>query len=158
MTRDEMLAEAARITDEHGRRYAGKIPLNPTDSKPHDGGKSDYVEHAHLVSAPPEVDDLLNEQLVALLDRYRKSRTDLDAADRLERRYNFRDYWLHGEGAARWATWTELVDHLKKHVSAGAAKRIAAQWFHDRYGTWPGSDENRVAHGKPPRGDKVGPG
>ena len=154
MTRDEMLAEAARITKEFSRRHAGRIPLKQADSRPHAGagGKSDYVEHAHLVSAPTDVDDELNSKLANLLARYRAS------MDQAERRYNFRDYWLHGEGAARWSTWTELVDHLKKYLSTPAAKRIAAQWFHARYGIWPGSDANRVAHGKPPRGDKVGPG
>jgi hypothetical protein len=38
------------------------------------------------------------------------------------------------------------------------AKRTAAEWFHIRYGYWPGSDVNKVAHGKPPRGKVVGPG
>jgi hypothetical protein len=49
-----------------------------------------------------------------------------------------KQYWLHGEGAAKWSTWTQLYNHLKKHVPAEQAKRIAAQWFHDRYGYWPG--------------------
>jgi hypothetical protein len=49
-----------------------------------------------------------------------------------------KSYWLTGEGAAKWATWTELYHHLRKHVPDEEAKRIAAQWFHDRYGRWPG--------------------
>jgi SPP1 gp7 family putative phage head morphogenesis protein len=53
-------------------------------------------------------------------------------------RYQLRDYWLHGEGAPRWKTWTELYNHLKEHVGNERAKRMAAQWFHDRYGKWPG--------------------
>lgn len=68
-----MLAEAARITDEHGRRYAGLVPLRDADSHPHRGGHSDYVEHAHLVSASTAVDDQLNSRLDALLRRYRRS-------------------------------------------------------------------------------------
>ena len=67
-------------------------------------------------------------------------------------------YWLHGEGAAKWSTWTELYHHLRKHMNLEMAKRVAAQWFHERYSIWPGSDANRVAHGKQPRGEKVGPG
>jgi hypothetical protein len=67
-------------------------------------------------------------------------------------------YWLFGEGAAKWSTWTELYDHLIKYLSPGMAKRTAAQWFHERYGDWPGSDTNRVRHGKSPRGHNVGPG
>ena len=67
-------------------------------------------------------------------------------------------YWMTGEGAVRWASWTDLYEHLKKHMADEKARQIAASWFHERYGRWPGSDENRVAHGKAPRGDKVGPG
>lgn len=67
-------------------------------------------------------------------------------------------YWLHGEGAAKWSTWTELYHHLLEYLSPGMAKRTAAEWYHLRFGIWPGSDKNRVMHGKPPRGDVVGPG
>jgi hypothetical protein len=69
-----------------------------------------------------------------------------------------KQYWLHGEGAGKWSTWTELKNHLVKHVGLARAKRIAAEWFHERYGFWPGADVNRVKHGKPPRGKVVGPG
>lgn len=70
-----MLAEAAQITAAHSAKYAGRVKLNPADSNPHggEGGRSDYVEHAHLVSAPTAVDDELNGQLDALLRRYRKA-------------------------------------------------------------------------------------
>jgi phage portal protein BeeE len=73
-------------------------------------------------------------------------------------RNELKHYWLHGEGAGRWNTWTELRDHLLEHVGPGRAERIAAEWFHERHGYWPGADKNRVAHGKPPRGNVVGPG
>jgi 2'-5' RNA ligase len=53
-----------------------------------------------------------------------------------------KQYWLHGEGAAKWSTWTQLYNHIKKHVPPEYAKRIAAQWFHDRYGYWPGDKRN----------------
>lgn len=69
-----------------------------------------------------------------------------------------KDYWLHGEGAAKWSRWTDLYDHLRKYLGDERAKRTAAQWFHERYGFWPGADKNRVMHGKSPRGDRVGPG
>lgn len=71
---------------------------------------------------------------------------------------NLKHWWLHGEGAGKWNTWTELYGHLKDHMADERAKRVAAEWFHERYGYWPGADKNRVAHGKPPRGEKVGPG
>jgi hypothetical protein len=79
---------------------------------------------------------------------------ELRAADRNQ----LKEFWLHGKGAAQWATWTELYGHLKKHMADGMAKRVAAEWFHERYGIWPGADLNRVAHGKKPRGHVVGPG
>ena len=60
---------------------------------------------------------------------------------------SLKDYWLHGEGAAKWATWTELYHHLRKHVSDEYAKRIAAQWYHDRYGKWPGQGHGKDDHG-----------
>lgn len=54
-----------------------------------------------------------------------------------------RNYWVYGEGRTKWKTWTELYEHLKRHVSAERAKRIAAEWFHLRYGYWPGDKKNR---------------
>lgn len=72
------------------------------------------------------------------------------------------DYWTRGEGLAKWADsprpWTTLEAHLSEYMPAEKAKRTAAEWFHDVFHYWPGSDANRVAHGKPPRGHLVGPG
>jgi hypothetical protein len=51
-------------------------------------------------------------------------------------------YWLTGEGAAKWSTWTELYHHLVKYLSPEMAKRTAAEWFHERYGYWPGDHKN----------------
>lgn len=75
-----------------------------------------------------------------------------DGNDQLKR------YWLVGEGRAKWNTWQELYDHLVKYLNPELAKRVAAQWFHERYGFWPGADLNRVKNGKAPRGNVVGPG
>ena len=55
-------------------------------------------------------------------------------------------YWLAGEGAAKWGTWTELYHHLVKYMTPEMAKRTAAEWFHERYGYWPGDHKND--HGK----------
>lgn len=60
-----------------------------------------------------------------------------DNGDKLKR------YWTtSAEGLAKWATtahpFTNLVQHLTKYVGADRAKRIAAQWFHDVFGIWPG--------------------
>jgi phage portal protein BeeE len=71
-------------------------------------------------------------------------------------------YWVAGPGLAKWRAspqpWTSLYHHLLKYLPDGEAKRTAAEWFHQVFGFWPGSDLNRVTHGKPPRGHKVGPG
>jgi hypothetical protein len=71
-------------------------------------------------------------------------------------------YWTRGEGLAKWAEsakpWTTLYGHLVKFMDPEEAKRTAAQWFHDVFHFWPGADLNRVTHGQPPRGKRVGPG
>jgi hypothetical protein len=58
--------------------------------------------------------------------------------DEVERANQLKEYWLRGEGAARWTTWTQLYNHLVEHVGSERAKRIAAEWYHERYGIWPG--------------------
>lgn len=74
-------------------------------------------------------------------------------AERLKR------YWLAGPGRAKWSTWTELYRHLRRYIKpAERAKRVASAWYHEGTGMWAGSDANRVAHGKPPRGNRIGPG
>lgn len=70
-------------------------------------------------------------------------------------------YWVAGPGLARWTTWTELLAGLVEEVHdkpLETLKEWAAAWFHERYGFWPGADLNRVRQGKPPRGDRIGPG
>lgn len=71
-------------------------------------------------------------------------------------------YWTRGEGLAKWAEsptpWTTLHEHLSEFLSGDKLDRTTSQWFHDVFGFWSGSDANRVAHGKPPRGQRVGPG
>ena len=67
-------------------------------------------------------------------------------------------YWTVGKGRPLWNTWRELVAHLVKHVGLLKAKVFASRWFIETHGYAAGSDKNRVAHGKPPRGHRVGPG
>jgi len=71
-------------------------------------------------------------------------------------------YWVYGEGLAKWAEspkpWTTLVALLTPHVGPEKAKTYASRWFFQHFGFYAGSDKNRVLHGKPPRGNKVGPG
>lgn len=56
-------------------------------------------------------------------------------------------YWKTGPGAARWIgtahPYTNLVRALTKHVGAARSKRIAAQWFKDVFGIWPGERKGK---------------
>lgn len=65
---------------------------------------------------------------------------------------NLKQYWTKGPGLAKWAKsphpWTALYNHLKKHMPAAKAKRVASQWFHDVFGIWPGEREGKNPAGK----------
>jgi len=68
-------------------------------------------------------------------------------------------YWTRGKGLARWHDWTSLYDNLvEEGVPPIKAKNFASRWFFERFGFYAGADLNRVMHGKPPRGHRVGPG
>jgi hypothetical protein len=97
-------------------------------------------------------------KFLRLLDQFTKGVQAAAGVDTHPGGEHLRHYWLHGEGVGKWSTWTELYHHLVKYLSPDMAKRTAAEWFHERYGDWPGSDTNRVRHGKHPRGSVVGPG
>jgi phage portal protein BeeE len=121
-----------------------------------DGGDVKLLKHTGMVSVqlqPPG-----SEPTPAAAPARELELDDEERADRNE----LKRYWLHGEGLAKWAPsphpWTSLYGHLKDHMPDGMAKRVAAEWFHEHFGFWPGSDLNRVTHGKPPKGNKVGPG
>lgn len=107
-----------------------------------------------------EDDDLGDEPELDQAARSAVLQVDFDDIDELERAVGnqFKQYWVYGKGRAKWNTWTELYHHLIKHVGRLRARRIASQWFHSRFGFWPGDDKNRVRQGKPPRGDRIGPG
>jgi len=71
-------------------------------------------------------------------------------------------YWTRGEGLARWRTsphpWTTLYTLLLEHMKPAMAKRAASKWFIEVFGYAAGSDRHRVESGKPPRGNRIGPG
>lgn len=74
-----------------------------------------------------------------------------------------RNYWTRTpEGLAKWVKsphpFTALVRHLQKHMTREQAEGLANRYYHRVFGYYPGSDRARVAHGKPPKGKKVGPG
>jgi hypothetical protein len=69
-------------------------------------------------------------------------------------------WWVYGPGKKRWKTWTELYTQLAKIPAIGPikAKSFASRWFFERYKFYAGDDRNRVMHGKPPRGQRIGRG
>ena len=72
-------------------------------------------------------------------------------------------YWLTGTGGTvkiRWNTpgdFDRCVKELDKYMP-GRAEGYCANLHKIATGNWPGSDANRVASGKPPRGKVIGPG
>lgn len=53
-------------------------------------------------------------------------------------------YWTKSpEGRAKWNTWTELYNHLRRHLSEPMAKRVASEWFHAVKGYYSGDKRNR---------------
>jgi len=82
-------------------------------------------------------------KFLRLLDQYSKGGVQAAAGvDTHPGGEQLKHYWVYGEGAAKWATWTELEHHLLKYLKEGLAKRTAAAWFHLRYGYWPGDHRN----------------
>lgn len=75
----------------------------------------------------------------------------------------FHRYWTKGPGLAKWAEspkpWTTLHALLAEYIKdKNELDRTTSAWFQDVFGFSAGSDLNRVTHGKPPRGKKIGPG
>lgn len=118
------------------------------------GKKSDYNLHYVDVDGDPSALDDFHAQAAELLAGADSSSSASEAADR----NHWKQYWVYGEGRAKWSTWTELYEHLVKHMDPLRAKLAASAWFKERFGYASGSDKNRVAHGKPPRGNRIGPG
>lgn len=62
--------------------------------------------------------------------------------ERAADRNKLKRYWTKGPGLAKWAKsahpWTTLKNHLLKYVGPGRAERMAAEWFHEVFGIWPG--------------------
>lgn len=100
-------------------------------------------------------------RFLRLLEQYAKGVQAAAGVDTHSGGEGLKHWWVYGAGSTRWSTFTELYDQLRKEItdmSDDHVKAIAASWYHLRYGIWPGSDANRVKHGKPPRGHVVGPG
>jgi len=72
MTRDEMLAEVARLHYEHSIKYADRVPYVKADENPHDGQTTDLSLWHVDRSAPAEIDDELNREIMRLISQVGK--------------------------------------------------------------------------------------
>lgn len=108
---------------------------------------------------PKRAAAVILDELDCALGWTRAAGHDTDVGDN-----NLKHFWTKDpKGLSQWATlpegrWTALYGHLVKHMPPEKAKRIASAWFKEVIGYSPGSDLNLVHAGKPPRGDRVGPG
>jgi hypothetical protein len=84
-------------------------------------------------------------------DLFAATRSDFSTLEELEVRAGndeqLHHYWTKGEGLAQWADsphpWTALYHHLAKYVDPERAKRMAAQWYHEVMGHWPGEHKGK---------------
>jgi HK97 family phage portal protein len=135
LTRDEVRAIENRPPLTPAQREE-LMPAPPAASSPAGSGPS-RSDFALARSA----DDDLDEYVPVVLDD-----------EELRASNSIKDYWLHGEGLAKWATsahpWGSLYRHLKKHMNAAMAKRVASQWFFEHFGYWSGSRKGSNPVGK----------
>lgn len=67
MTRDEALRRIGDLHTGWSLRYGDDVPYVEADSDPHPGAESDLAVWQADRSAPPEIDDPLNDQIKAIL-------------------------------------------------------------------------------------------
>lgn len=67
MTRTEALQRIGELHTAWSLEHGDTVPYVPEDANPHDGQTTDLSVWQADRSAPPEVDDRLNEQIVAIL-------------------------------------------------------------------------------------------
>lgn len=72
MTRDEMLRKVAELHYQHSLKYADRVPYVRADENPHDGETTDLSLWHVDRSAPPEIDDELNREIMKLLAQVEK--------------------------------------------------------------------------------------
>jgi hypothetical protein len=112
------------------------------------------------------LDDAEARKLLRLLGQYAGSGVQAAAAHDVTPGHDeLHHYWTKGAGLSRWAgsptPWTTLLANLVEEVKdkpLSVLKKWASRWFIEVFGYASGSDRNRVAHGHPPRGKRVGPG
>lgn len=144
---------------------AGEMPP-PGEEAPAEG---DYID---AEEAPPAIEAGASRSVEAfgMLEAEIEAYRALLTLDRSKARpatehdgTDLHHYWTRGEGLAKWAEsptpWRTLHEHLAKFIhDPDKLDRTTSAWFIDVFGYAAGSDKNRVAHGHPPRGKRVGPG
>lgn len=131
----------------------------------------DYIRARYVWSADQvEVDDDAESEFVDEMDLALEHYTEDDVERAAGRDVTpghdeLHHWWTRGPGLARWVgsptPWTTLVANLVEAVKdkpLETLKRWASRWYIEVFHYAANSDEARVAHGKPPRGDRVGPG
>lgn len=181
---DRMLADADRSGDFAGAATELRKLIDDFDADRYGYGNQSVIDLAGDLAAA--LDELADRELVgargvaasqarALLSAFTRHPSDAmreeiagwvraAGADTHPGGEELHHYWTKDpEGLAKWATlkegrWTALYEHLKHHMPDWKAKKTASAWFLEVIGYAAGSDQNRVASGKPPRGEKIGPG
>ena len=67
MTRAEALRRIGALHTEWSLKHGDDVPYNSADANPHDGETTDLSHWQADRSAPPEIDDPLNEKIKAIL-------------------------------------------------------------------------------------------
>lgn len=132
------------------------VQLQPPGSQPDQKAAPVDAPLGPVTPAGRDADpDLETMRLIVALD-------ERAGADTTPGHDELHHYWTVGKGREKWVhspkPWTTLVALLTPHVGLEKAKVYASRWFIEVKGYAAGSDKNRVAHGQPPRGHKVGPG
>lgn len=143
--------------DEYRR---GKYVWSPSDVEfdDDDPGEPDDEQRSRARARMDELDEDAEEPDDDEYEMYRAAGADTNlGGERLHY------WWTKGPGLKRWVgsphPWTTLYTQLLEKVgNVGKAKRMASRWFIEVFGYAAGSDKHRVASGKPPRGDRIGPG
>jgi hypothetical protein len=113
-----------------------------------------------LTQRSDDVDAETRDRVLALAEMRFTDEMRVAGRDVTPGRDKLHHWWVYGEGRKRWHDWTSLYAQLAKipEIGPAKAKLFASRWFYERFGYYSGSDINRVKHGKPPRGKRVGPG
>lgn len=67
MTRDEAMRRISALHQRWSLKYGDQVPYESADRPPYSGEIKDYPVWQADRSAPPEIDDPLNEKIIAIL-------------------------------------------------------------------------------------------